>query len=101
MLRTVGSFRETFMKNRILILVVMLLCACARPVSRHETSADTLATTMYGEVQGFVASGVKTWLGIPYAAPPVGELRFRRNQPPQPWQDVKKCVAFGNKPIQS
>ena len=73
------------MKNRILILVVMLLCACARPVSRHETSADTLATTMYGEVQGFVVSGVKTWLGIPYAAPPVGELRFRRNQPPQPW----------------
>ena len=30
------------MKNRVLIMVVMLLCACARPVSRHETSADTL-----------------------------------------------------------
>ena len=88
------------MKNRILILVVLLLCACARHVSRHETSADTLAATQYGEVQGFAAAGVKTWLGIPYAAPPVGELRFRRNQPPIPWQGVKKCVAFGNKPIQ-
>ena len=88
------------MKNRILILVVLLLCACARPVSRHEASADTLAATQYGMVQGFAAAGVKTWLGIPYAAPPVGELRFRRNQPPTPWQGVKKCVAFGNKPIQ-
>ena len=79
------------MKNRILILVVLLLCACARPVSRHETSADTLAATQYGEVQGFAAAGVKTWLGIPYAAPPVGELRFRRNQPPTPWQALKSA----------
>ncbi|KAK6760149.1 hypothetical protein RB195_021595 [Necator americanus] len=38
---------------------------------------------------------VDIFLGIPFAAPPIGELRFKKPQPPQNWEGVRKCVAFG------
>lgn len=56
--------------------------------------------TTCGRVRGYADDGVLCWRGIPYAAPPAGELRFRRAAACEPWQGVKDCRAFGNKPIQ-
>ena len=52
-------------------------------------------TTLYGKLQGAQEDGVNVWRGIPFAAPPVGELRFRAPQPPQPWSSVRAAVEFG------
>jgi para-nitrobenzyl esterase len=41
------------------------------------------------------ATGVLTWRGIPYAAAPVGRLRFRAPQPVVPWPGVRAATAFG------
>lgn len=38
--------------------------------------------------------------GIPYAKPPIGELRFRAPQPPEHWPNVLDCTGAGNKPLQ-
>lgn len=38
--------------------------------------------------------------GIPYAKPPVGELRFRRPQPAEPWEGVRECFDFGPAAVQ-
>ena len=38
--------------------------------------------------------------GIPYAKPPVGELRWRHPQPAEPWEGVRDCSQFGNIPYQ-
>ena len=48
---------------------------------QNKANGPTVSTTD-GPVQGFVKNGVNTFLGIPYAAPPVGDLRWMPPQPP-------------------
>ncbi len=43
---------------------------------------------------------VRVFKGIPFAAPPVGGLRWRAPQPVRPWSGVRKCEAFGPSPVQ-
>ena len=58
---------------------------------------DTVrVTTASGVVEGFTRDGVNRWRSIPYARPPVGPLRFRAPEPPQPWAGVLPCHSFGN-----
>ncbi|WP_340024508.1 carboxylesterase/lipase family protein [Paenibacillus sp. FSL K6-1096] len=54
-----------------------------------------LVNTAYGQLQGEQGNGVKVWRGIPFAAPPVGELRFRAPVPPQSWSGVREAREFG------
>ena len=54
-----------------------------------------------GEVQGVVKDGVASFKGIPFAAPPVGELRWKAPQPLKPWSGVRKADAFGPAPMQN
>ena len=54
------------------------------------------AHTAIGTVEGFTRDGVTRWRSIPYARPPVGDLRFRAPQPAQPWSGVRHCHGFGN-----
>ncbi|MBL7791393.1 MAG: carboxylesterase family protein [Saprospiraceae bacterium] len=58
-------------------------------------------TTKQGIVEGAHDSGIRTFKGIPYAAPPVGELRWKAPQPPASWQDVRKADAFGPRAMQA
>jgi para-nitrobenzyl esterase len=51
------------------------------PGQQNKANGPTVSTTD-GPVQGFVKNGVNTFLGIPYAAPPVGDLRWMPPQPP-------------------
>ncbi|PRY14318.1 para-nitrobenzyl esterase [Pontibacter ummariensis] len=44
---------------------------------------------------------VAIYKGIPFAAPPVGELRWKAPQPVAPWAGVRECVAFGPSPMQN
>lgn len=71
---------------------------------QHEqTSAPAIADVV--EVEGGMIRGVKegevfSFKGIPYAAPPVGENRWKRPQPVQPWEGIKNCTQFGNSAFQ-
>jgi para-nitrobenzyl esterase len=66
-----------------LFATFMLLAATALP-GVVALAAPTVNTTE-GSVTGFVKNGVNTFLGIPYAAPPVGGLRWMEPQPPKPY----------------
>ena len=55
----------------------------------------TTVETTAGAVQGRVKDGIFDFRGIPFAAPPVGELRFRPPQPVQPWTGVRDATRFG------
>ena len=45
--------------------------------------------------------GVRVWRGIPYAAAPVGDLRWRPPQAPVPWTGVRPALDFGPDPVQA
>lgn len=61
---------------------------------------ELLITTKDGQVQGkflpVVNGSVRAFLGIPFAKPPVGNLRFRVPEPVQPWQGVKDATNYAN-----
>jgi len=61
----------------------------------------TQRTTPLGPVVGFVdASGAHAWLGLPFAAPPIGDLRWKAPRAPQPWTEVRDALANGNMCVQ-
>ena len=47
-----------------------------------------------GKLQGVTQGPVESFKGVPFAAPPVGELRWRAHQPVQPWSDVRRADAY-------
>jgi para-nitrobenzyl esterase len=51
--------------------------------------------TTAGSVQGFTADGISVFRGVPYAAPPVGPLRYAKAVPPPAWPGVRPCVEYG------
>ena len=48
-----------------------------------------------GEIEGVVRRGLRMWRGIPYAAPPVGPLRFRAPHAVVPWRGIRSAEDFG------
>ncbi len=72
-----------------LLAVMLLLGAPARADSTAAIKIDG------GRVSGLVQNGVESFKGIPFAAPPVGELRWRAPQPVKKWPGVKAAEAFG------
>jgi para-nitrobenzyl esterase len=59
-------------------------------------AAGTLLTTPAGEMRGVLeAGGIRVFRGVPYAEPPVGELRFRPPQRRARWDDVHDATEYG------
>lgn len=79
--------REAF----IYALFAALTCAASLPAH-----AGPLLDTPHGPVEGLSLAGdVEAWLGIPFAAPPVGARRWRAPADPQPWTLPRQATAFG------
>ena len=51
--------------------------------------------TAQGQAEGFSTERADCWFGIPFAKPPVGELRFKRARDPEPWEGVRACTQMG------
>jgi para-nitrobenzyl esterase len=71
------------------------LAAQAHAQSPPACTANTVVQTKGGPVCGFTANGQTSYLDIPYAAPPVGGLRWRPPQPAQPWTSVRPATQRG------
>lgn len=57
--------------------------------------AEPIATTKQGQVRGVEKLGCLQFRGIPFAAPPVGELRWKSPQPAAPWDGTRDASEFG------
>ena len=92
------SFRHPAVRALLVLVLVATACGHRGAGAFHVAKADpaTRRSTPMGDVVGGEGRyGSHAWLGIPYAKPPVGELRWRAPQPPEPWQGVREALAFG------
>lgn len=62
--------------------------------------SNYIVETTSGKVQGHLRDGLIEYLGIPYAKPPVGELRFKRAVPAEPWDGVFDAKEYGSESVQ-
>jgi len=72
------------------ITIALALVAAASPAVAQITRAHVTG----GTVAGTVADGLSEFKGIPFAAPPVGDLRWKAPQPVAPWHGVRQTTAF-------
>jgi para-nitrobenzyl esterase len=83
------------MKN---ILLLLFLC-----LSILTNAQNALVKTANGKIQGTANTNntVRIFKGIPFAAPPLGDLRWKAPQPVQNWKGTKQCTTFSASPIQN
>lgn len=72
------------------------LTSKADGVVKDNNSAGSapVVSTVDGRLRGLVRNGIDIFLGIPYAAPPVGNLRWQPPQPVKRWQDVRDATQY-------
>jgi para-nitrobenzyl esterase len=75
------------------ILLIPFLCAAEDPAPVVRVGA--------GELRGQAAGSLMIFKGIPFAAPPVGHLRWRAPQPVQPWKGTRSATEFGQECMQA
>lgn len=75
---------------------VLGLLYAARGIQSPAVAAEPTVRTTEGPVQGAVKNGISVFLGIPYAAPPVGDLRWRPPKPHAAWSQTLNATKFGH-----
>ncbi len=84
-------------KNLAVLCSVLSLIICTVVPALAQIST---AKVTGGVVEGVVKDGIASFKGIPFAAPPVGDLRWRSPQPVIPWKGVRKADEFAPGPMQ-
>jgi para-nitrobenzyl esterase len=79
----------------IKLLSYFLAGAAAMSVGVAAQKKPPVVRVDTGEVQGVADDGVVSYKGIPFAAPPVGDLRWRPPQPAAQWTSVRQAAEFG------
>jgi len=70
------------------------LLAAALTIAAPIALAGPVVTIDSGKVEGKVDAGIASWKGIPFAAAPVGSLRWRAPQAVQPWTGVRQAISY-------
>jgi len=97
----------TARQKTIRIFTFLLLTSISTYISGQSNKKDVSPDFDKIQVDGGYISGtinldgdVHIFKGIPFAAPPVGELRWKAPRPAQQWTGIRKCKAFGPSPMQ-
>lgn len=90
------------LKNRIQIAAIAALTSLSFFMSNASNAQKNNKTVKIdaGTIEGSVSGDVLSFKGIPYAAPPIGNLRWKSPQPVKSWKGVRQAIAYGNDCIQ-
>jgi len=81
----------------LLGFIAFAFVVVAHGQAHYPPSATAIVKVENGRLQGAEpAPGVRAYLGIPYAKPPLGPLRWRAPQPFGPWTGIRPAIAHGN-----
>lgn len=94
------------MKNTVLILSLFLIHTTILPIQSLAQADNTMQVQTQiknGVIEGNfdTITGIQSFLGIPFATPPVGPLRWRAPQPAENWEGIKTTKKFGPRAIQA
>jgi para-nitrobenzyl esterase len=83
-------------------MTCVALAVCLVAAIAVDAKTPPRVTTANGVVEGKIgpSSGVRMFLGVPFAEPPVGNLRWKPPQPAKSWKGVRKAVQFGPRAMQ-
>ena len=76
---------KVLLRKLLLVVVVMAASTVVQAQALLTTHVET------GDVRGVLDDGLAVYKAIPYAAPPVGNLRWRAPQPAKAWEGVRVC----------
>ena len=84
-----------------LIVVITIFCSAISLSATAQAGSSIRIKTGNGILEGTTeASGISVFRGVPFAQPPLGDLRWKEPQPVRNWQGVRKADRFGNKGMQ-
>lgn len=82
---------------RFTIVALSLGTVMEGPVGARSIAGDSIVVTApAGTVEGRAQNGVEAFVGVAYAKPPIGDLRWRAPEAPMPWRGIRRATEFGN-----
>jgi Carboxylesterase type B len=98
------NFRLLFQRFHYAALLIIMFSALAFIAGCGGSSSSggdlTKVYTTYGFVNGYATDSTLIWKGIPYAKPPVGDLRWKAPVDPDPWTDIRDATSSCSECIQ-
>jgi para-nitrobenzyl esterase len=82
------------------LLLCLLFLPFLSPAFSQQVPPSLVVRTANGDVEGVYESGIRVFKGVPFAQPPVGDLRWKEPQPVQNWDGIRKATAFGPRAMQ-
>ncbi len=80
-------------KNSLFFIAVFNVLTFSATAQNYAN--DVVVETQAGKVRGKINEGISVFKSIPYAAPPVGDLRFAAPVKPKPWDGIRDALEFG------
>ncbi|HMQ45889.1 MAG TPA: carboxylesterase family protein [Saprospiraceae bacterium] len=87
----------------IFLFATLMLFIHMKATAQGKNAFPTQVHTKNGIVEGLydTHTGIQTYFGVPFAKPPVGDLRWKAPQPIDNWKGIKETKAFGPRPMQA
>ena len=93
---TESEFHNNFFNIKAFAFLISIFSSTIVQAASNNTDVETA----YGVLRGYVNNGVMIWKGVPYAQPPVNELRWKATQEPVKWDGIREATKPAKKSTQ-